>query len=181
MRITSGEYKGRTIKAPGHIRPTKDMVRKALFDILGDIGGLSFLDLFAGSGAVGLEAASRGAGSVALVERDSACLKAIEENIRIFKCDNCQVIAKGAAEAVRQLESRKSSFDVIFLDPPYAEGLSKNILQILDACDILARNGFVIVEHSGSEKLPEALDNLSLIKQRSYGKTLLSFYSKDRG
>ncbi len=181
MRITSGEYKGRNVLAPKHIRPTKDMARKALFDILGDISGLSFLDLFAGSGAVGLEAASRGAESVALVERDSVCLEAIEENIRVFKCDKCEVFPKDCADAIRQFQSRKRVFDIIFLDPPYGEGLSKNILQILDACDILARNGFIIAEHCGSESLPEVLNNLSLVQQRTYGKTLLSFYSKDRG
>ncbi|MCX5711836.1 MAG: 16S rRNA (guanine(966)-N(2))-methyltransferase RsmD [Candidatus Omnitrophica bacterium] len=153
------------------------MVRKALFDILGDISGLSFLELFAGSGAVGLEAASRGAEKVVLVERDPACLKAIEENIRVFKCDKCVVLAKDCLQAVKQLCAQKKQFDIIFLDPPYRQGISKNILQILDACDILAGNGFVVIEHSSGEALPEAFDNLTLIQQRSYGKTILSFYS----
>ncbi|MFA6350144.1 MAG: 16S rRNA (guanine(966)-N(2))-methyltransferase RsmD [Candidatus Omnitrophota bacterium] len=178
MRITSGQYKGRSIKAPEHIRPTKDIARKALFDILGDVSGSAFLDLFAGSGAVGLEAASRGAESVVLVERDFACLGVIEENIRVFKCGKCEVFPKDALEAIKQLYGGKRVFDVIFLDPPYNEGLSKNILQILDACDILARNGFVVIEHSCAEALPEVLSNLSLVKQRSYGKTILSFYTK---
>lgn len=86
MRITTGKYKGRVIKMPKGIRPTQGLVRKALFDILGDITGLSFLELFAGSGAVGLEALSRGAKEVVLVEKDRQCIKVIEENLNSLKC-----------------------------------------------------------------------------------------------
>jgi len=178
MRINTGKLKGRSVKAVQNIRPTKDMVKKAIFDILGDIEGLTFLDLFAGSGAVGLEAMSRGASLVMLVEKDRACLKAIEENIRALSLDNCEVYPQEAFEAVKQLQARKRVFDVIFLDPPYHEDTAKKILQTLSACDILARNGFVVVEHSSGDDLPELFNNLSLFDKRTYGITGLSFYRK---
>ena len=131
MRIITGQHKGRAIKMPKGIRPTQNKVRKAVFDILGDVSGLSFLELFAGSGAVGLEAASRGAAEVELVELDRAAQKAIEENIRVMKLENCCLKAQDSAGAVRDFFSRGKKFDLIFLDPPYYRELSKKTLQIL--------------------------------------------------
>ena len=101
MRITSGKYKGRLLVAAKMIRPTEDKVRKALFDILGDIRGFSFLELFAGSGAVGLEALSRGVSDLALVEYNSDCLLAIRQNIKSLGESSCAVYPKEAGFAIR--------------------------------------------------------------------------------
>jgi len=192
MRIASGKYKGRIIQMPKGIRPTQGLVRKALFDILGDIEGLSFLELFAGSGAVGFEAVSRGVEDLTLVEYNRSCLMAIRKNIESLKPKACDLYPKEAGDAIEALRKNKRKFDIIFLDPPYyrPEGhglasdsqshkeMSKKILQMLGAYDILAPNGFVVVQHFKKEQLPKESGKLTLIKESRYGDTLLSFFKK---
>ena len=192
MRITSGKYKGRMLKMSKGIRPTQGLVRKALFDILGDIEGLSFLELFAGSGAVGFEAVSRGVEDLTLVEYNRSCLMAIRKNIESLKPKACDLYPKEAGDAIEAFRKNKRRFDIIFLDPPYyrPEGhglasdsqshkeMSKKILQMLGAYDILAPNGFVVVQHFKKEQLPKESGKLTLIKEARYGDTLLSFYKK---
>ena len=176
MRIISGKYKGRLIKMPKGIRPTQNKVRKALFDILGDIKGLSFLELFAGSGAVGIEALSKGAKEVVFVEEDRRCVEQIKENLKLIGLLSYPVMALDIAKALKNLAEKKKNFDIVFLDPPYYEGLAKKTLQTLGACDIVAPNGFVIVQHFKKDDLPEASGDLVLFKQAKYGDTVLSFY-----
>ena len=195
MRITSGKYKSRIITGPKGIRPTQGKVRKALFDILGYIEGLSFLELFAGSGAVGLEAISRGVKDLTLVEYNRDCLMAIKKNIESLKVKSCTLYPKEVNQAIKALYNQGKKFDIIFMDPPYYknkvprirsglaatsdyDSLAKKTLQTLVAYDILAPNGFVIVQHFKKENLPEALGVLTLFKQHNYGDTLLSFYRK---
>jgi len=178
MRITPGKYKGRQIKTPSGIRPTQDKVRKAMFDILGDIEGLSFLELFAGSGAVGFEAVSRGVKDLTLVEYNRACLLALGKNIESLKAQACEIIPKEADEAIRLLCRNKARFDIIFLDPPYRKDLVKKTLQTLSAYDILAPDGLIIVQHFKKDNLPDAPGDLALFRQARYGDTLLSFYRK---
>jgi 16S rRNA (guanine(966)-N(2))-methyltransferase RsmD len=178
MRITSGKYRGRIIDGPKHIRPTQDKVRKAVFDILGDIEGLSFLELFAGSGAVGLEAVSRGVTELALVEYNRDCQLAIKKNIESLKAKSCSLYPLEAERAIEALHKEGKTFDIIFLDPPYYKEMSKKTLQTLDACDILAPNGFIVVQHFKKDTLPEDIGNLTLLKEVKYGDTSLSFYRK---
>jgi len=179
MKIITGRYKGRVIAMPKGIRPTQNKVRKAIFDILSDIEGLSFLELFAGSGAVSFEAASRGASRVALVEENRSAQQAIDANIQALKLQNCQLIPLKAEAAIPSLQRKGIKFDIVFLDPPYREALSKKILQMLDAYDILAPNALVIAQHPKSEKLEDLPPGLKLIKQSRYGDTFLSFYRKE--
>lgn len=198
MRITSGIYKSRLIKFPAGIRPTQDKARKAVFDILGDIEGLSFLELFAGSGAVGLEALSRGAKEAVLVENGRECLPVIKQNIDALKITNCTVYPLEAGRAIENLHNRKKTFDIIFLDPPYYQDetpclrsgpadagfndtLAKKALQMLDAYDILAPYGLVVVQHFKKDKLQSQCLRLELIKEAEYGNTVLSFYRKKQG
>lgn len=178
MRIISGKYKGRVIKMPKHIRPTQDKVRKALFDILGDIEGFSFLELFAGSGAVGFEAISRGAKDLTLVEVNRDCQLAIRKNIAALESRACNLYPKETTLAIKALHQEKKQFDLIFLDPPYYEDLSKKTLQTLSHYDILTPYGFIVVEHFKKDSLPETLGVLTLFKQARYGDTVLSFYRK---
>jgi 16S rRNA (guanine966-N2)-methyltransferase len=122
MRIISGYYKGRKLLSPPAIRPTQDMVRKSMFDILGDIEGLAFLELFAGSGAVGFEALSRGAKPVVFVEQDRQALKAITLNQESLKAqENSLIIAKDVLQTVPFLHKQGKKFDIVFLDPPYCK------------------------------------------------------------
>ena len=178
MRITSGKYKNRILKMPKRIRPTQGLVRKALFDILGDIEGLSFLELFAGSGAVGFEAVSRGVADLTLVEYNRNCLMAIRKNIESLKPKACDLYPKEAGDAIEAFHKNKRKFDIIFLDPPYHKEMSKKILQMLGAYDILAPNGFVVVQHFKKEQLSKESGKLTLIKESRYGDTLLSFFKK---
>ncbi|MFH1355159.1 MAG: RsmD family RNA methyltransferase [Candidatus Omnitrophota bacterium] len=195
MRITSGKYKGRVLKTPKEIRPTQEKVRKAVFDILGDIEGLSFLELFAGSGAVGFEALSRGAGELTLVENNRICFAAINKNIEYLKISDCVVLCLDAERAIKNIHRNKKQFDIIFMDPPYYQdfvsplrsgvtvtgpgcSLAKKTLQMLGAYDILAACGLVIVQHFKKDQLLISLDKLTILKQATYGDTALTFYRK---
>lgn len=163
---------------PKGIRPTQDKVRKAIFDILGDIQGLTFLELYAGSGAVGFEALSRGASEVVLVEYNRECQLAINKNVSALALKNCTLYPKEADKAIMLLHKEGKKFDIVFLDPPYYRGEVKKTLQTLCAYDIVEPNGFVIVQHYKKDDLPEPLGDLVLLKQSAYGDTVLSFYKK---
>ena len=178
MRILTGKYKGRLIHMPRGIRPTQDKVRKALFDILGDMDDVSFLELFAGSGAIGFEALSRGAKELTLVEYNRDCQLAIRRNIDSLKAVSCEVHPALADKAIRLFHKDSRQFDVIFLDPPYYQDLSKKTLHTLETCDILAPNGFIVVQHFKKDDLPETLGVFSLFKRKIYGDTVLSFYQQ---
>ncbi|MFH0913559.1 MAG: 16S rRNA (guanine(966)-N(2))-methyltransferase RsmD [Candidatus Omnitrophota bacterium] len=178
MRITSGKYRSRIVQMPKGIRPTQDKVRKAIFDILGDIEGVSFLELFAGSGAVGFEAASRGVAELTLVEYNRDCLLTINKNIESLKLKACNLYQKQADAAIEIFYKDQRKFDIIFLDPPYYEGLSKKTLQTLSLYDILTPTGLIVAQHFKKDILPESLGELTLFKHKSYGDTVLSFYRK---
>ncbi|MDP3143206.1 MAG: 16S rRNA (guanine(966)-N(2))-methyltransferase RsmD [Candidatus Omnitrophota bacterium] len=196
MKIIGGLYKGRMFKMPKGIRPTQDVLRKSLFDILREvITDSTFLDLFAGSGAVGLEAFSRGAKGVVLVEKNQVCAKMIKDNAWSIKGGaktpflKFKVLAQDVFLSIPFLYHNKESFDIIFLDPPYYSGeklksvsqtvlLAKKTLQTLGGYDILSPNGLIICQHSRREVLPEKIENLILFKQKRDGDTVLSFYRR---
>jgi 16S rRNA (guanine966-N2)-methyltransferase len=204
MKIIAGLYRGRIFKMPTGIRPTQDVHRKALFDILqGIIEGAKFLDLFAGSGAVGLEALSRGAGEVVFAEKEERCVEIIRENLeRLAKTPlpKFRVLALDAFSTIRLLHQKGESFDLIFLDPPYYQGekhrpasrkegflssggeevplLAKKTLQTLASYDILSPNGLVICQHSRREELPESCAHLVLCKQKRDGDTVFSIFGR---
>ncbi len=195
MRIITGKYRGRVMRMPGGIRPTQNRVRKAIFDILGDISGLSFLELFAGSGAVGFEAVSRGVAKLALVEDNRDCQLVIQKNLESLKPEGCVLYPREAIAAIGALHKEKRKFDIVFLDPPYCKrralrlrsgsrdvtesySLSKKALQSLGAYDILAPNGLIVIQHFGKDSLPENIGKIFLFKQAKYGDTVLSFYRK---
>jgi len=181
MRIISGRFKGRLIKMPKGIRPTQNKVRKALFDILSPrITESVFLDLFAGSASVGLEALSYAAKEVVLVEDNSASLKALRENIRSLNLAEGEVslLVIDAFRALDLLFKKGKSFDIVFLDPPYYRGLANKILKKLRLCDILLSNGLVVIQHHKKDLLPKEAGFLKLSRQERYGDTILSFYQK---
>jgi len=163
---------------PQGIRPTQAKVRKALFDILRDVSGVSFLELFAGSGAVGFEALSKGIADLSLVEKNNDCFQAIRKNIDALGLKNCNLFRQDADEAIKGFHKESKSFEIIFLDPPYYQDASKKTLQTLAAYDILAPNGVIIIQHFKKDNLPEQLGDLSLFRQYKYGDTVLSFFKK---
>ena len=170
---------------PEGIRPTQSIARKALFDILGqDLEGIVFLDLFSGSGAVGLEAVSRGADKATLVEKDPKCVDVITENIDLLSIKPnesgalpYEIIQTDAFAAIKLFARQDKKFDIIFIDPPYGRGLAKKALKTLEGYDILQPNCTVVIQHEKSEILPEKQGRFLLFRQKKYGSTFLSIYN----
>ncbi|MBQ8082309.1 MAG: 16S rRNA (guanine(966)-N(2))-methyltransferase RsmD [Clostridia bacterium] len=182
MRIVGGIYRSRPLTAPKGMttRPTLDQVREALFNILqGQVGGARFLDLYAGSGAVGLEAVSRGAAMVVLCDQSRDAQQAIRRNIEALQAgEKTRVLSMRDAEAIRRLSREGERFDLIYLDPPYAMPLEPTVGLLLES-DLLAPEGLIIAEHDKKhEPKPEGL---CLLKRREYRDTVLSFYGREHG
>ena len=185
MKIIGGHYKGRNFFMPEGIRPTQNITRKALFDFLGqDLQGMTFLDLLAGSGAVGLEAISRGAQKVTFVEKSERFGEVIRENLDLLAIPLVgkdrqgvyELVEADAFAAIKRFAAGGRKFDIIFADPPYGLGLAKKILKTLGAYDIVSANCIVVIQHEKREILPEAQGNLLRTEQRKYGSTVLSLY-----
>jgi len=188
MKILSGKLKGRNFYMPKDIRPTQDRLRKAIFDIFGqDLSGYSFLDLYAGSGSIGLEAISCNASSVIFVESDSSYAQLIDDNLIALKVkddlsfeSSVQVIAMDVFRAIEQFHRRKRLFDIVFLDPPYYAELGKKTLKTLYERDILTPTSFIIVQHDKRDILPEPEAGFFLVRQRSYGSSELTIYKREK-
>ena len=187
MRIISGRGKGRILKSPSvkKIRLTSDRVKEALFNILGErIVEAYFLELFAGSGSVGIEALSRGAKAVVFVDSNNQCIRTIKENLEHLGFGTCTkavtLLRLDAFKAITFLHKQRQKFNIIFLDPPYYRGWVKKSLINLARYDILKRNGVIVAEHSRRDSLPQNIEGLRLIQQRRYSDTILSFYKKSR-
>ncbi len=180
MRIIAGEVKGFLLKAPKglDVRPTSDRVKETVFNILSSqIVGAAVLDLFAGTGNLGLEALSRGATSATFFDVAKQSLAAIKENIAHtnFK-DRCEVRKTDALLGLNFFQKSPRKFDLVFCDPPYNRGLIDKVLTILDNPDsILSPDAILIVEHSCHEKLTDRLAYLQLKRTEKFGETLISF------
>ena len=182
LRVAAGALRGLTIDVPVHIRPTEGKVRQAIFNILGpSIVGARVIDGFAGSGALGLEALSRGAAFVAFLESNPPCLKSIERNLASAAAAGeisaqWTVLPGDARRSLEVLAWRGERFDVVLLDPPYDGEEGKNALQAMGRSVILTASGILCLEHARSTGLPPTAGSLGLIKQHRYGETVLSFY-----
>lgn len=185
MRISGGSAKGRKIifkksflqKGSDELRPTSAKVRKAIFDIIGDnIVDSVFLDLYAGTGAVGIEALSRNAKEVIFVDNSLNRVKIIREILQRYGFKERAMVIKDVARNF--LKKTEIVFDIIFLDPPYDSNELEVVLPIISSSDILREKGIVIAEHS-SKKQPSSLKGLILKKSYRYGDTTLSVFRKD--
>lgn len=184
MKIISGTKKNRNFYMPAGIRPTQNLTRKAIFDIIGhDLEGYEMLELFAGSGAVGLEALSHGARKVTFVEINPKCFSVIEDNVHLlgFKepglpSDRVELINGDAFIAIKNMVRQGRKFDLVFLDPPYTEDLLKKVLKSLCVHDIFKPNSLLIVEHRKDENLPELEGRFLLVTHRKYGISSLAVY-----
>lgn len=169
---------------PLGIRPTQNIARGAIFDMLGqDMSGLSVLDLFAGSGAMGLEAVSRNAQRVVFVEKDPKCVEVIGDNFRVLRRDHDplaltdhEVMMMDAFAAIKQFCRQEKKFDIVFIDPPFDRGLAKKALKTLNAYDILQPNCVVVIEHDKREILPEREGRFLAFRQKKHGNSLFSIY-----
>ena len=180
MRVIGGNAKGRRLKVPKGqaVRPTSDRVKEALFNILPhDLSGIRLLDLFAGTGNVSIEAISRGAAEVILIDSSEKSGKVIRENLRsVGFTDRANVRIAPVSRALRLLARRGESFDMIFLDPPYQRNWVKVCLEAIAGGNLLRASGIVVVEHSAREQPKAEYGPLVLKDQRKYGDTWLSFF-----
>ena len=175
MRITGGLYRGRTILCPpGEIRPSMDRMRQSLFSILGDLEGTSFLDLFSGTGILGVEAASRGAAPVLLVEKDPRKKKVILRNISFVETDIDLVVAP----VERFLRTNTRPWDIVFLDPPFDREGKGLVLDEATMPPHLAPGGLAIIHLHSAEKLDTERKALELVDRRAYGQSLLLFFRR---
>ncbi|MBU3911874.1 MAG: 16S rRNA (guanine(966)-N(2))-methyltransferase RsmD [Candidatus Omnitrophica bacterium] len=184
MKIISGKFKGRVIEMPRAIRPTSDKVREALFEILkGRIEGASFLDLYCGSGAMGIEALSRGAETVSFVDNSLKGVSILKKNLSILGLSDASYIniyKESVLAVLRDFEKSCLKFDIIFLDPPYHNDLAKNSLIEISNYDILTRNAIIVAEIYKKENLPEAIGLLRKTRTSRYGDTALEFFKNEK-
>jgi 16S rRNA (guanine966-N2)-methyltransferase len=178
MRVVAGRFGGRRLQAPRgrDTRPTSDRVREALFAMLGPLEGGRVLDLFAGSGALAIEALSRGAAVATLVERDRRAIEVIRANLAALELgvDQARVVHAPARAALRDASARGDAYDLVLLDPPYREApaLGRELSQALPA--VLAPDARVVAE--SDRRAPLALE-LPVVRERRYGDTLIRIHA----
>lgn len=184
MRVIAGSAGGRRLKAPRgqHTRPTSDRVKEALFNVLAPrLPGARVLDLFAGTGALAVEAVSRGAAGAVCVEKDSAAWSALEQNVTVLGFQGrVRILRQDARRALRDLAAASERFDLILLDPPYGQGWIETVLPLLLRGELLAPGGLIVAEHRRTETPPEreTAGGVQLVRARrlDYGDTSISLY-----
>jgi len=181
MRVIAGQFGSRILRAlrGTELRPTSDRLRETLFDILGPtVDDSLFVDVFAGTGAIGIEALSRRARQVIFIERHGPAVKLIRENLHSLGITaGVEVLAIDAIRGLEQISSRHVLADFIFLDPPYARAADYlRVLEFLDESRLIAPNGIVIAEHGRKLHLPGRLERLECSRIVEQGDSALSFY-----
>ena len=180
MRVITGKARGVVLKTPEGMetRPTSDRVKEALFSIINfDIPNAVVLDLFGGTGQLGIEALSRGAKSAVFVDAGDPACKLIKENLRRTKLEGQGKVVR--SDYLQYLRTCHDKFDIIFLDPPYAEVFLENSLKKLSEIDILQSGGIIVCERPLGKEVPWELPGYSRSKDYKYGNTLLTLYRKD--
>ena len=180
MRVITGKARGVVLKTPEGMltRPTTDRVKEALFSIIQfDIPGCRVLDLFGGTGQLGIEALSRGAKSAVFVDMSDVACKLIKENLRRTKLEADATVVR--CDYMDYLRRCHDKFDIIFLDPPYAEVFLENSLKCITEIDILQSNGIIVTERPLDKDIPGIFSGYSRSKDYKYGNTLITLYRKD--
>lgn len=181
MRITGGRSTGRllaTLKGL-EIRPSSDKIRETIFNLIGqDTNGLKVLDLFAGTGSLGIEALSRGAIFTLFIDRSQRAINLLKKNLELVDYKSSAYILKRDLKTGLPLKHPllKSKMDLVFIDPPYGKGLIPPILEQLSRGDVLSTHSVVVAESSKNDKLPKSLGNLQIFDTRIYGETKLDIY-----
>ncbi len=179
MKVVSGISRGRRLKgSKAGIRPTSGKVKEALFDIIGErVKGAIFLDLYAGTGAIGIEALSRGGEKAVFVESEPSLRRVIRENVSSLGLgEKADVVGQDAGRFLNYAMKKAERFDIIFLDPPYHTGEMDRIIKILSKGDVLNKGGVVVAEHFKKKSLPEEVGRLRLLKEYRYGDTMLTLF-----
>ena len=179
MRVITGSARGAKLKTLDGLatRPTSDRVKEAIFNILQfDIEGRRVLDLFAGSGQLAIEALSRGADYAVLVDQSADAVKVIKENLKKVRFDQSASVFQ--SDYLRYLSTTREKFDIILLDPPYAENFLENALRKISEIDILTEGGIIVCERPREKALPATVGDLICSKDYLYGKTAVNLYTR---
>lgn len=183
MRIISGEARGIRLTAlkGDNTRPTSDKVKESIYNIINPyVYDARFLDLFSGTGNMGLEAISRGAEKAVLVEKHRKCFSVIEENITKTRLgDRVEFIKADVYITIKKLASSGKKFDIIFMDPPYSKDLVKPCLEGIHDGNLLEDDGIIIVEHDIKDIIEDKVGNLTKYREKKYGNTMVTFFSKE--
>ncbi|WP_338029056.1 16S rRNA (guanine(966)-N(2))-methyltransferase RsmD [Acetivibrio clariflavus] len=183
LRVISGEAKGHKLKTPkGNMtRPTSDKVKGSIFNIIAPvIFDKDVLDLFAGTGSIGIEALSRGARRAVFVDKSRECCQIIKENLNHTKfTERAEIHAMDVCTALSMLSQMDSKFDIIFLDPPYGKGLVDETLACIADTDVLKQDTLIIAEHDVKDVVPECVGTLKNFRKQKYGDTVISFYRQE--
>lgn len=179
VRIIAGDARGARLKmVPGkHVRPTADRVKESLFSVIGPFfeGGKG-LDLFAGTGSLGLEALSRGLHHMTFVDDSRASLETVKENVKLTKMVDRATLVKRDARAYVKTLANETGYAVIFLDPPYHEGFYETMLTLIGEKKLLTEEGTLVVEHPSKLEIPTEMAGLSAYRQLAYGDTAITLY-----
>ena len=181
MRVIAGNAKGKRLFTPktNKIRPVLDQVKEAIFNILWEVSELSVLDLFAGTGAMGIEALSRGASRALFVDHDKEAVQLIHKNIDLCHfTEKARVLPMTVGAAIAKLEKENATFDLIFVDPPYQQRFLQKTFSKLAASPIVTSTTRLVTEHHPKEPFPE-IEGLILTDQRKYGQTRVSFLRRE--
>ncbi len=184
MRLTGGLDRGRKLRAPkgAGTRPTASRVRQAIFNILGPPPAEPVLDLFAGTGSLGIESLSRGAPAATFVERESRALAALARNLGQMGLEQrATIVGASVLGGLKRLADRGTRFGWVFVDPPYAANEVDDVLAALSGGHLLASGAVIIVEHDKRRVPPETVGTLRLTDRRYYGDTGVSFYRRNTG
>ena len=177
LRIIGGDWRSRKLRFPdaGGVRPTPARTRETLFNWLSfHLAGRDCLDLFAGSGALGLEALSRGAASVTLVDHTPALARALEQNLRLLKCEKGEVVCTGVDSYLQR--RTRPPFDIIFMDPPFRQGWLERIFPLLEAQGWVKPGGWIYVEHESEMATPEVPGRWDLYRQKTAGQVTYNLF-----
>ena len=178
MRVIAGSARRLLLKAPDGMdtRPTADRVKESLFNMLNpDLYGCAFLDLFSGSGAIGIEALSRGAQRAVLVDASMECAGIIKQNLEVTKLgENAEIINEDVYAAIERLRRRGDKFDIIFMDPPYAAGYYVPVMEAIKKADILAAEGYIVAESAKGVDFTAA-EGFKIFKERKCGPAVMNF------
>ena len=179
MRITGGELRGRIIKCPdGVIRPAMDRMRESVFAILGDLSGKSFLDLFSGSGTIVIEAVSRGASHVELVEKDTIKIGTVLKNVAVTEEEMQNKIHCHFMAVELFLKRCNKQFDYIFCDPPFPYKYHEQLIKTIAERNLLTDRGISMIHRPKEKTMPDTILQLNLTDRREYGRSIVDFYSK---
>ena len=191
MRVISGNYKGKKLNSVKglKVRPTSDKLKSAIFDVLFSLGvgrsldGITALDVFAGSGALGIEALSMGAAKCHFIDKDRDSINAIENNLGALKIEREKyaILNCDFRSAIKNLSKNDIRFDLIFIDPPYKNNLTLEVLENINIYAIVSSVVAIVCEHSAKEILPERVKAFKKVTEKFYGDKVLSFYTINSG